>query len=129
LARTCYYHMAGALGVSLFDRFTTLGWLSVSRADDSCDLTRAGREAFAALAIDVDAARALRRRFAFACVDWSERRPHLGGALGAAVLRLALKRRWVVQDLDSRILRITPTGRRELLTRFRIDLSSAGADE
>ena len=118
LARTCYDHIAGGLGVSLFDRFAALGWLSVSHGDGTCDLTRAGRAAFEGLAIDVEAARGLRRRFAFACVDWSERRPHLGGALGAAVLRLALKRRWVIQDLDSRVLRITPTGRRELLARF-----------
>ena len=129
LARTCYDHIAGALGVSLFDRFAALGWLSVPDGDGSCDLTRAGREAFDALAIDVEEARSLRRRFAFACIDWSERRPHLGGALGAAVLRLALKRRWVVQDLDSRILRITPSGQRELVTRFGINVSSAAERE
>jgi len=125
LARTCYDHMAGALGVSLFDRFVTLGWLSVSPADESCDLTLAGREAFEALTIDVDAARGLRRRFAFACLDWSERRPHLGGALGAALLRLVLKRGWLIQDLDSRILRVTPTGQRELVSRLGINVSSA----
>jgi DNA-binding transcriptional ArsR family regulator len=129
LARTCYDHIAGALGVSLFDRFAALGWLSVPDGDGSCDLTRAGREAFDTLAIDVEEARGLRRRFAFACLDWSERRPHLGGALGAALLRLVLKRRWLVQDLDSRILRVTPTGHRELLTRFGIDVSSATTAE
>jgi hypothetical protein len=61
---------------------------------------------------------ALRRRFACPCLDWSERRPHLGGALGAALLKLALKRKWVVQDLDSRALDVTSFGRREMMTRF-----------
>jgi hypothetical protein len=60
----------------------------------------------------------LRRRFAFACVDWSERRPHLGGALGAALLQILLRRRWIVQDPDSRALTVTSAGRRELLARF-----------
>jgi hypothetical protein len=63
-------------------------------------------------------ARALRRRFAYACLDWSERRPHLGGALGAALLQVALKRSWVVQDLDSRALEVTRRGRREIEARF-----------
>jgi DNA-binding transcriptional ArsR family regulator len=123
-ARTCYDHIAGTLGVTLYDRFTAFGWLSpTSRADAACDLTAAGRSAFHALGIDLDAARTLRRRFAFACLDWSERRPHLGGALGAAVLRLALRRRWIAQDLDSRILRITSTGKHELSARFGISVS------
>ena len=85
-------------------------------------MTLAGRDAFAALGIDVDALRALRRRFAFACVDWSERRPHVAGALGQALLRVALERRWFVQDLDSRALRITPAGRRQLRARFGLEL-------
>jgi DNA-binding transcriptional ArsR family regulator len=118
-ARTCYDHIAGTLGVSLYDRFIALGWLiAPSNPDNTCQLTEVGCMAFEALGIDVEGERATRRRFAFACLDWSERRCHLGGALGAAVLRIALKRRWVAQDLDSRILRITSAGRRELLKRF-----------
>jgi DNA-binding transcriptional ArsR family regulator len=117
-ARTCYDHIAGTLGVSLFDRFAALGWISVGAHSDACDVTPAGRTAFHTLGVDLDAARALRRRFAFACLDWSERRPHLGGALGAAVLQLALRRRWVARDLDSRILRVMPAGRRELTARI-----------
>ena len=60
----------------------------------------------------------LRRRFAYGCLDWSERRPHIGGALGAALLKVALKRKWVLQDLDSRALDVTSLGRREILARF-----------
>jgi DNA-binding transcriptional ArsR family regulator len=121
-ARTCYDHMAGTVGVSLHDRFKALGWLSEGSkgSDGAYDLTRDGTKAFEALGIDIEATRALRRRFACACLDWSERRPHVGGALGAALLKVALKRKWVVQDLDSRALGVTSLGRREMRTRFGI---------
>jgi hypothetical protein len=77
---------------------------------------------FAALGIDLEATRKLRRRFACACLDWSERRPHIGGALAAALLKVTLKRKWVVQDLDSRALRVTSLGRREMLARFGLEV-------
>lgn len=121
-ARTCYDHMAGTLGVALHDRFTTTGWLAArSKGNDyAYDVTPKGTRAFGALGIDVNAARALRRRFACGCLDWSERRFHLGGALGAALLKVALKRKWVVPEPDSRALTITANGRREMLARFGI---------
>jgi DNA-binding transcriptional ArsR family regulator len=118
-ARTCYDHMAGHLAVTLHDRFLELGWLAADgAAGNSYALTVEGVEAFSRLGIDIEAIRKLRRRFACACVDWSERRPHIGGALGAALLKVALNRKWVVQDLDCRALKVTPAGRRELLARF-----------
>ena len=117
-ARTCYDHMAGTVAVALHDRFQALGWLATGSEDNGYDLTPAGTKACEALGIEIGAARALRRRFAFACVDWSERRPHLGGALGAALLRMALKRKWVVQEMDSRALSVTAVGRREMRARF-----------
>jgi len=119
-ARVCYDHMAGHLGVLLYDRFMLLGWLTVD--DDSYDLTATGVAAFDTIGIDVEKTRRLRRRFAYACLDWSERRPHIGGALGAALLKTALKRRWVSQDLDSRAIRVTNAGRRELLARFGVEV-------
>jgi DNA-binding transcriptional ArsR family regulator len=119
VARTCYDHLAGTVGVSLHDRFKALGWLSVSKGSDTAyDVTLAGTKAFEDLSIDLEATRKLRRRFAYACLDWSERRPHVGGALGAALLKVALKRKWVAQDLDSRALNVTNLGRRDMLTRF-----------
>jgi hypothetical protein len=112
--------MAGTLGVSLHDRFQALGWLSADSTGrgNAYDLTVDGTKALEAIGIDLEATRALRRRFACGCLDWSERRPHVGGALGAALLKAALKRNWVTQDLDSRALGITSLGRREMLTRF-----------
>ena len=118
-ARTCYDHIAGVLGVSLHDRLQALGWLSCAASGNTgYELTPQGAKAFEALGIDLEGTRALRRRFAFGCLDWSERRHHLGGALGAALLAIAVKRRWVTRDLDSRALSITGHGRRELQTRL-----------
>ncbi len=122
-ARTCYDHLAGAVAVLLHDRFKERGWLEDSPAGDGdYDLTENGAKEIESLGIDVVATQALRRRFACSCVDWSERRPHLAGALGAALLNLALKRRWVVRDLDSRALSVTRTGVREMRTRFDVQL-------
>lgn len=118
-ARTCYDHIAGTLGVSLHDRLHGLEWLSVSSGNgNDYEVTSHGANALRSLGIDVESAHKLRRRFACACLDWSERRPHLGGALGAALLQLALRKRWVSQDLDSRALRLTSLGRREMKARF-----------
>jgi DNA-binding transcriptional ArsR family regulator len=120
-ARTCYDHIAGTLGVSLHDRFHSLKWLSASGKTNDYEVTVQGEKALGALGIDLHAAHNLRRRFACACLDWSERRPHLGGALGAALLHLVLKKQWVSQDLDSRALRLTLVGRREMKARLGID--------
>jgi len=121
-ARTCYDHMAGRLAVGLLDRFAALRWLSRgSSAPDALDLTREGAKALEELGIDLEGTRAVRRRFAYACLDWSERRPHLGGALGAALLKVALERSWVSRDLDSRALEVTNRGKREVRARFGLE--------
>ena len=119
-ARTCYDHIAGMLGVALRDRLETLGWLQP--VDDDYVVTANGTKALERFDIDIEGARALRRRFAFGCVDWSERRPHIGGALGAALLKLALDRKWVTQDLDSRALSVTRAGRREMERHFGLQI-------
>ncbi|MGA8438548.1 MAG: helix-turn-helix transcriptional regulator [Candidatus Sulfotelmatobacter sp.] len=120
IARTCYDHLAGMVGVSLHDRLRELRWLSTGSndKDNEYELTTDGAMALESLGIEVEGIRGLRRRFACACFDWSERRPHLGGALGAALLKVALKRKWAIQDLDSRALDITSLGRREMRSRF-----------
>jgi DNA-binding transcriptional ArsR family regulator len=124
VARTCYDHIAGKIAVALHDRLQQLAWLTAGSSNDSYDLTAAGAQALTGLGIDVEATRTLRRRFAYACVDWSERRPHLGGALGAAFLKLALQRKWISQDLDSRALRVTRTGWRDMEQRFGLRLGA-----
>ncbi|PLC03768.1 transcriptional regulator [Variovorax sp. RO1] len=112
-ARTCYDHMAGTAGVALHDRLHAQGWLS-GLASGSYELTPDGAIALESLGVEVDAVRRSRRRFACACLDWSERRPHLGGALGAAWLQLSLRRGWVRQELDGRALTLTPKAQREM---------------
>ncbi len=118
-ARTCYDHIAGSLGVRLHDRLHQLGWLSAADhgASHAYDVTAPGAKALAGLGLELESIHELRRRFAYPCLDWSERRPHLGGALGAALLTLSLRKAWVVQELNSRALQVTRVGRREMLAR------------
>jgi len=115
-ARTCYDHMAGTVAVTVHDQLLAQGWL----LDDEGEyrLSEAGAAGMAALGIDVPQLHKQRRRFACACLDWSERRAHLGGALGTAILQLALRQRWAERELDSRALRLTPAGERRLLAAF-----------
>jgi DNA-binding transcriptional ArsR family regulator len=124
-ARTCYDHLAGTLGVAIHDRFKALKWIA-SRAtgtkEDAYDVTATGTKELQSLGIEVDELKTSRRRFAYACLDWSERRPHMGGALAAGVLKIALKRKWVFQDLDSRALEITSHGRREMQQRLGLSI-------
>jgi len=119
-ARTCYDHIAGALGVALNDRLTTLEWLAPATRgqDNSYELTPKGSRSLKALGLDVDAARSARRQFAFACLDWSERRAHIGGALGAALLSFALEKKWVSRQRGTRGLHITGVGRRTMLAQL-----------
>ena len=125
LARTCYDHMAGSLAVQLHDYFFDSGWLTLPDASDGTyQLSVAGEKAMTGLGIEVENVRAQRRRFACACLDWSMRRPHLAGALGAAVLQAVISRKWVIQDLDSRALAVTPKGRKELSGRFGIRIDA-----
>ena len=122
-ARTCYDHLAGRLGVAIHDRLETLKWIRAGREDGGVyEVTGSGGLGFHGLGVDVEAARGQRRRFAYACLDWSERRPHLGGALAAAVLQAALKRRWVTREPDSRALEITGHGRRELRSKLGVQV-------
>lgn len=121
-ARTCYDHIAGSLGVALHDRVVALAWVRrTTSSGKDYELTPLGSRSLERLGVDVEATRGQRRRFAFACLDWSERRPHFGGALGAALLDVALRKRWVEQDLDSRTLSVTRAGRRDLKTQFGLD--------
>lgn len=111
LARTCYDHMAGSVAVQLHDAMLARAWLLPLPPDESAyQLSVAGSLAMENLGLDLTAANKSRRRFACACLDWSERRPHIGGALGAALLKLMLERAWLERDLDSRALSITRSG-------------------
>lgn len=88
-ARTCYDHLAGVAGVDLLDGLLARGWVEPAGARDLL-LTEPGAEALGRAGVDVDAACRSRRAFAIRCPDWTERRPHLGGALGASLLTAML---------------------------------------
>lgn len=113
-ARTCYDHMAGEVAVGMHDYLLQQAWIAPVDMDASdYELTEKGESALQDLGLDVAVTRKARRRFACSCLDWSERTPHLGGALGAALLKLFLSRAWLERDLDSRALALTARGKRE----------------
>jgi DNA-binding transcriptional ArsR family regulator len=111
-ARTCYDHLAGRVGVGLLDRMLDQGWLTA--AGDGYVVEEIGAQRLTSLGVDVEEAARRRRLFAVACLDWTERRPHLGGALGAVLLASLVDREWLVRHPSGRGLRVTPAGREGL---------------
>ena len=107
-ARTCYGHLAGEMAVRILQAMLKARWLAPEGRDFT--VTRFGEGKLAALGVDVAAARRSRRAFARSCVDLTQRRPHLGCALGDALLDLYLARGWVQRHRRSRVVRITPDG-------------------
>ena len=121
-ARTCYDHLAGALGVAVREAFQAAGWLLPDAAGYR---TSAKGEAWLrGMGISVSALQEGRRPFARACLDWSERRPHLAGALGAALLTRWQDVGWLVRVQKSRALRLTLKGRRGLELELRLRLAA-----
>ncbi|MCO5177823.1 MAG: metalloregulator ArsR/SmtB family transcription factor [Thermomicrobiales bacterium] len=109
-ARTCYDHLAGVVGVQLMDGMLARDWL-VADSDDGkrlhYRLTDSGRHALIARGVDVVGAEASRRLHAFGCTDWTERRHHLGGALGAAVLSALVDAGVATRTPGTRVVAIT----------------------
>ena len=108
-ARLCYDHLAGRLGVALTEAMAARGWLG-----DALVLTDAGQAGLSGAGIDVDAARSSRRPTTRACPDWTERREHLAGALGAAVATKFLGAGWVARRSGTRGLVVTDGGQAAL---------------
>lgn len=122
LARTCYDHFAGRLGIAIHDALVTGGHLSV--ADGGYGLNRSGVAVFAGLGVDLSAAQRSRRAPLRPCLDWSERRPHLAGSLAAALACRCFAAGWVKRIRDSRAVVLTDEGREVLaagLPGFRCD--------
>jgi len=115
-ARSCYDHLAGDLAVKMFDRFIERRLLA--RRDDELRVTREGQNFFTCAGIDVDALDSGRRPLCRPCLDWSERRSHLGGTLGAAILDHVVARRWAVRDAKSRVVRFSATGEQKMAAWF-----------
>jgi DNA-binding transcriptional ArsR family regulator len=119
-ARICYDHIAGVLGVGLAERLIEREFIILG--DEAGEVTPSGAQFLSKLGVDLSAARARRRVFCRPCVDWTERRPHIGGALGAALASRCLELKWIERARDSRVLSITPAGHRGLMEFFALSI-------
>jgi DNA-binding transcriptional ArsR family regulator len=119
-ARTCYDHLAGRLGVALADALVERGVVQLD--DDGGQVTAEGRRFLDDFGIGDDAARARRNAFCRPCLDWSERRWHLGGRLGVDLARRCLDLGWIERRRDSRAVILTPKGRSGFEERFGVVL-------
>lgn len=117
-ARFCYDHLAGRLGTQLTATFVKRGQLRANGRN--FELTTKGGRWFTAFGVNLEEVASSRRRFAFPCLDWSERRDHLGGALGAAVAQRMVARGWLKRKAGTRIVLVTTTGRAALSEQFGI---------
>jgi DNA-binding transcriptional ArsR family regulator len=116
--RTCYDHLAGQVGTAVTDSLTRAGHIEPKGARD-WTLTPSGDLFCQRLGVDVAGARrAGSRQFARQCLDWSERRPHISGALGAAIAATFFRRGWAEKLRRSRTVRLTDSGRRALASQF-----------
>ena len=113
MARSCYDHLAGVVAVDLTRRMESSGAIR-AYGKWEYELGRNGEKFFAKLGLDIEAVRRGRRTFARRCLDWTERKPHLAGALGAALFARLLEMGWVVQKRDSRVVRVTHLGERKI---------------
>ncbi|WP_407353532.1 ArsR/SmtB family transcription factor [Luteimonas sp. R10] len=112
-ARVCYDHLAGEWGVRIHDSFMRRGFLSAG--ESGLQLTAAGAGFLHDAGIDPGALPGSRRVMCRSCLDWSERRHHLAGALGAVLLTRFLEQGWLRRARNSRALGVTPRGHRELV--------------
>lgn len=125
-ARTCYDHLAGELGVAILNRLRERK--HIREHGREYQLSIGGQKFFGDLRIDCDGASGKRRRFAYPCLDWSQRVPHLGGALGAALLEWLLRSRGIARQKGSRAVRVTDAGRKTLNDVFEIKLNRFGTE-
>ncbi|MGH2460014.1 MAG: hypothetical protein ACRDIY_14240 [Chloroflexota bacterium] len=122
-ARTCYDHLAGTLGVALTERLVEANLLTL--AGHGYGVTPVGIDCFAGFGIDLDSLRGRRRPLTRRCLDWTERRYHLAGALGAALARHLLERGWIERAPSTRAVLLTPDGRIGLKESFGLWLEPA----
>jgi predicted transcriptional regulator len=120
-ARTCYDHLAGELAVAILRRFLERDLLL--ECGDGFGLTQKGRSFFEELDIEVAGLERRRRRFAYPCLDWSHRVPHLGGSLGAELLDWLLGSGILVRSKTHRAVRVTEKGQEALERRFALRLT------
>jgi DNA-binding transcriptional ArsR family regulator len=121
-ARTCYDHLAGAVGVAIADALVSKRYVALEC--DGGEVTEAGRRFLADFGADLSEQSAGRRIFCRACLDWSERRFHIGGHVGAEIWRCCQARGWFTRQRQSRAVGITTAGRKGLSATFGIELDT-----
>jgi DNA-binding transcriptional ArsR family regulator len=122
-ARSCYDHLAGEAGVAVTDALVAMGHLVLT--DEGGELTASGSRFLCEFGADLAPAPRSRRIFCQPCLDWSERRYHLKGIVGAAILRRLLQLGWFERLPDTRALRLTPSGRAGLSNTFHVEFDEA----
>ena len=120
-ARICYDHLAGRLSVDLTDACVARDYLVLDV--DTAEITRAGIRFFTEFGIELPKRRSSRRHVSRLCLDWTERRPHIAGTLGAALTRRAFDLGWIERMPRSHAVIVTPSGRRGLRHTFGIEPS------
>lgn len=123
-SRTCYEHLGGAIGVGIYQALRDRDALR-PRPDGVVELGPTAAETMASLGVDLDAVKPGRQRFAFECLDATQRAPHLAGAIGDAIASALVRRRWISRQPDSRTITVTPSGARGLKTALGLDLAGA----
>ena len=123
-ARICYVHLAGRLAVDLTDALTAREYIIIG--DDAAEFTPAGTRFLAEFGIDLPALTSARRRFCKICIDWTERRPHIAGPVGAALTKRYFDLGWIERVTDSRAVTVTATGKRGFLDIFGIGQPNGG---
>ena len=113
MARSCYDHLAGVVAVDLTRRLENSGAIRPC-GEWEYELGRNGDNFFTKLGVDVSSIRNGRRAFARRCLDWTERKPHLAGALGAAMFARMLQLSWIARKRDSRVVRVTHLGEKRI---------------
>src|SRR5262245_9387552 len=121
-ARICYDHLAGRLSVDLADFFTAHEY--IVPGDEGAEVTEAGTRFLAEFGIDLSALSSTRRRFCRLCLDWTERRPHIAGAVGAALTTRCFDLGWTERMKHGRAVTVTTSGKRGFLETFGISVSS-----
>ena len=119
-ARSCYDHLAGRVGVSL--ALSLLNDGTLKERSEAFEITPSGKVRLERLGLDLASLHKGRRAIASRCLDWSERTPHLGGALGAALLKDLESRNWVLRAKGTRVVTLTKAGRKGLHSEFGIAL-------
>lgn len=112
LARFCYDHLAGRVAVQMARFFLARGLVRTS--SDEFTISRRGMSWFRDFGIDTEKVARTRRRFAYPCLDWTERQDHIGGALGAALAQAMVTKGWLTHPTDTRVAKVTRIGTREL---------------